>query len=117
MTIEELKALEAAATPGPWVAKLPGYRGDTVSGCMDPCAEVLIEHDEDYPYTIEDLLEADADFIAAARTMLPRLIAVAEAAKAYDDLRGAKGLGMASPQVVHDKRQVLIDAIAALEAP
>lgn len=86
MTLDELQRLCDEATPGEWVAKGPGYRGDGFSGYMDPCAELRIgAYDDEDPYVVDDLEEVDAQFIAAARTYLPKLIAVAKAAKRLSD--------------------------------
>lgn len=82
MKLEEFEALEKAATPGPWKALPPGYRGDTVSGYMDVCAVVQLEPDElDDKYSIQDLEENDASFIAACREMVPKLIKIAKLAQ------------------------------------
>ena len=80
MKLEEFEALEKAATTGPWKALPPGYRGDTVSGYMDVCAVVQLKPDElDDKYSIQDLEENDANFIAACREMAPKLIEAARA--------------------------------------
>ncbi len=69
MTLDQLRALCDAASPGPW------------------------EHDDKFTVSIErgDEMTAfrtyreDAAFIAAARTALPLLLTVAEAAKEFSD--------------------------------
>ena len=88
MKLEEFEALEKAATPGPWKALPPGYRGDTVSGYMDVCAVVQLKPDElDDKYSIQDLEENDANFIAACREMVPKMIRALQMAKK----RGCRG--------------------------
>lgn len=71
MTIDELKKLCAAATPGPWESRMNPwtYRGTVGAKGRGVVAETS---------TFED-----GDLIAAAVTMLPKLLAVAEAAKTY----------------------------------
>jgi len=64
MKLDELKALDAAATPGPWHS--------ASWGVGDGGVDVVF-----YP----DIDSADAALIAAARNALPKLLAVAEAAK------------------------------------
>jgi hypothetical protein len=74
MKLEDLKNLCAQATPAPWE---PNYyfigfdtlfvEGEEFVGCA--------------PATNKDQADKDAAFISAARTMLPKLIAVAEAAQ------------------------------------
>lgn len=86
MKLEELKRLCEAATPGPWrLRDFGSYRGEHGGQIQnyqiyDADSELLLEggvyYDNISPKRIED-----AAFIAAARTYLPRLIAVAEAAK------------------------------------
>mgnify|MGYP001606692644 CR=1 FL=1 len=107
MTLADLRALCGRATPGPWRVGSPDYRcvkhdaphpGEK-SGCeytfqgwyggdyfdrhvstVTPPAE-LIGSTESGPMLTQD----DADFIAAARTWLPALIEVAEAAQKMNE--------------------------------
>ncbi len=102
MTLDELKALEAAATPGPW-EYAHGNVIDHWELWNPKTSEYVVQDDSGVEPRTEDLA-----LIAAARTMLPRLIAVAEAAAwaqrvgaGYDD----------------DCDQALRAALAALEAP
>lgn len=101
MTLEELKQLCDAATPGPW--------GTFVEGDCDHATAYGPQHempnidmsDDDYDAAYQAMWakgEADSRFIAAARAALPKLIAVAEAAKSGSSNR-------------------ISDALAALEAP
>jgi hypothetical protein len=78
---EELKAIEArceAATPGPWVATISP---DGTVAMVDHAT--LRSDDADEPLMIASCdvignLDNDADFIAAARTDIPRLLATIE---------------------------------------
>jgi hypothetical protein len=100
LKLEELKEIEAKATPGPW-----SYNGQGGYVCF-----MSIEDGRPINYVSAPqspgmhLSHLDASFIAAARTMLPRLIKVAEACKTYI------GEG-------HDLPALIEDALAALEAP
>lgn len=69
------------------------------------------ENDDSGTLWYEDPPREEGDFIDAARTMLPKLIAVAEAAK---DLIDAKSDESRMASRVY--RQVLRDKLAALEA-
>ncbi|MHD0300153.1 hypothetical protein RCF19_30055 [Rhodococcus qingshengii] len=69
--VEHTKALEAAATPGPWTRN-----GDFVIGTIDGDTKVLA----DYCWT-----EADAAFIAHARTAVPALVAAVERVQALHE--------------------------------
>ena len=96
MKLEDLKRLCEEATPGPWGLTSPG-------SYIVICPVVYSYRDDDNPYARNG---ADRAFIAAARTMLPRLIAVAEAARVL------------SPIVCRDTPEwwALEKSIAALEA-
>jgi hypothetical protein len=68
MTIEEIKARAAAATPGPWKSKI---NGNTVRsyGIISQTRKIC---------SAISTLTADAEFIAHARTDIPDLIAEVE---------------------------------------
>ena len=79
MTLDELEALAAAATPAPWAhvvrhdhhaaeSLAPGWRGGALDGAATPGLEA-----------------ADYALTAAARNALPALIAVARAAERVRD--------------------------------
>ena len=85
ITDDEIKAARAlceAATPGPWTARFDEYViGDNVS------ARVSIRNDDgawvDSERTIvNESMRGDAAFIAAARTLVPRLLDEVERLKA-----------------------------------
>ena len=71
MTLDELAALEKAATPGPW-RLMPDGDGGFFSILLGPTST--------HPFGEMDV-GTDANLIAASRNMLPKLIAVARAAK------------------------------------
>jgi len=96
MKLEDLKKLCGKATPGPW-----SYAPPVVD---DPQFENAIRAGQ-FQLVLTDY---DASFIAAARTYLPKLIAVAEAAKslpihAWGDL-------------ACEEREQMFKALAAMEA-
>ena len=74
MTLADLRALCGRATKGPW---------RSVRNSQRPYKHVIFDGkpDRDAMYTTSPLEATDADFIAAARTWLPALIEVAEAAE------------------------------------
>lgn len=95
--LDQLKALEAAATPGPWIIKTGttraiGAAGDVVVG--------LISN------------QADAELSRAARNALPDLIAVAEAAREWVDYQVYEKRGLFRDGIPGD----LMDALTRLEA-
>lgn len=87
MTLDELQKLCDEATPGPWAP----YADGTILGPSGMLG------------TATDF--GDRQFIAAARTYLPRLLAVARAAKE------------AQYQVLGEAGAAIEVALAALEAP
>lgn len=73
MTLEEIKRVCEAATPGPWAPDLyfeTRLDGSTITRASGPNLR------DDRAQS-----ESDAAFIAMARTVLPKLLKVAEAAK------------------------------------
>ena len=79
MTLAELRALCERATPGPWRVQ---YTGNFIGELHHrPDLRVIVDHRENFSCSGSDL-----DFIAAARTWLPALIEVAEAAKETERL-------------------------------
>jgi hypothetical protein len=92
MTLDELQLLCDEATPGPWGSV--GFAG----------SENGITNDPGHPSTWED-----ARFIAAARTYLPMLLAVAQAAASIaceDDVKDAL--------LCHNQGMALLEALEAL---
>lgn len=72
--IAEVRELDAKATPGPWVSKI------------NHAPYKCVWFDPEGNYTTLELKAEDADFIAAARTLLPDLANRLEAAlKAIED--------------------------------
>ncbi len=81
MTLDELKALEAAATPGPWrhgeVHEGCAWVG---TGCDAWLGGIRMTTLDGYNFQVRQRDgQGDAALIVAMHTMLPRLIAVAEA--------------------------------------
>lgn len=102
MTLAELRALCDAATPGPWRydEHQPEWNGDASYSVVVPhLGEQMLLDDTRY-YPTAPAERADARFIAAARTAMPLLLAVAEAAT----------------KIYPGQLQSLDDALAALEA-
>jgi hypothetical protein len=86
MKLEEIKRLCEAATPGPWrVTEYPKEEwgpSDTIEGDIHGATQAwerTICDDTQYYPTAPGL--ADVRFIAAARDLVPKLLAVAEAAE------------------------------------
>ena len=78
--LREWKALEAAATPGPWFADGSCLMHDVRHADLDHDFRVSLLNGTDgvdVPGWCESA--ADAEFIAASRTIIPRLIAAVEA--------------------------------------
>ena len=112
--LDQLKALEAAATPGPWpvgfifwsLRQVEKSCNDTVYSHMDG-AELSDDESGRCPS------KTDAPLIAAARNALPDLIAVAEAA---NRLRSACDVYGGNPNLVGALVDSLDEALARLEA-
>lgn len=102
--LADLAKLCAEATPGPWRSRVNDQK---------PYKHVQFDQKSkvDAMYTTSPLDATDADFIAAARTWLPKLVAVAEAARAV--MVGPAG-SMMSSEAAHCYG-VLRDALAALD--
>ncbi len=84
--LDEAKRLEAAASKGPWCFENCGDKcNDWIVGITDPPTEGYFEEDpERKTIRVEEVCEvgerngADAEFIAFARTFVPRAIAAIE---------------------------------------
>ena len=96
MKLDEIRKLCDETTPGPWGSDR------LVLGCEDFAATGPLHVDKASAL-------ADCRFIAAARDLMPKLLAVAEAAD--DRIAGAIDMG-----VNPDYFQPFFDALAALEA-
>lgn len=94
MKLEEIKKLCEASTPAPW-----HYDGYDVMEADTPCIIATPQSD------------ANGLFIAAARDLLPKLLAVAEALQSVVAEEGVKESLCCYVQGV-----VLLDALAVLEA-
>lgn len=112
MKLEDIRKLCDAATPGPWVwhhAYPDGDRRD-YSTLQSGVARVLDDGSACGEYNKEiDPHGDDAAFIAASRTLLPKLVAVAEAARAVTDYKLRDGYDF------HEALVVLAEALTALE--
>ena len=73
MTLDEIKRITTAATPGPWLREIHGTQEGSFDLATGPWHD---QRQEDNNKSTQD-----AAFIAMARTVLPKLIAVAEAAQ------------------------------------
>lgn len=76
--VEHTKALEAAATPGPWWAIVVNRSDDEaeIFAGSGLSSDLLVAR---------DALSADAEFIAHARTAVPALVAAVERVQAQVD--------------------------------
>ena len=103
MSLDSIRARVEAASEGPWHVS---FTGEQVHG---PQSE-----------WVSDAYENDAEFIAHARTDIPLLLKVAEAAKELEVFRATvKGFGDASGPcffVSVPSLQTLRDSLAELEA-
>lgn len=117
MTLEEIRKLVDAATPGPW---------DEDVGQRDPIPILQEFYKENglppsvkqfFPIgpesTLESQADADARFIAASRDLVPRLLAVAEAAQQL--ICGMNSIG--TKDYVRACADKLDNALADLESP
>lgn len=73
--LAELRALEAAATPGPWTDDAAGYWGDMPRIYGDGFLIAVVGNAQPER---GDCWDADAKFIRAARNAIPRLLATIE---------------------------------------
>jgi hypothetical protein len=78
--LSELESLVSGASPAPWVASVEGRdhtSGDNVILIGDPHEDDMYVHRD-----AGSASTADLDFIAAARNLVPRLIAEVKGARA-----------------------------------
>lgn len=111
MNLESLRKLCDAATPGPWRLdeRIPEWDGDGSYSIVVPhLGEQMLADDTRYYPTAPPT--EDARFIAAARTALPLLLAVAEAA------RGIPSQPSPAHRLLTPGWDELNAALAALEA-
>ena len=73
--LADLRALEAAATPGPWTDDAAGYWGDMPRIFGDGFLIAVVGNAQPER---GDCWDADAKFIRAARNAIPRLLATIE---------------------------------------
>ena len=116
MKLDEIRKLIDAATPGPWVVyqeKVGDLRH--VQAKFDP------ENDDSFPAL--DCYPHDAAFIAASRTLLPRLLAVAQMVEEfangkldYGDITAPVARAAMLEHMFFVMRQKAREALAALEA-
>jgi hypothetical protein len=113
ITAEELAAIKAradAATDGPWTCEPGGDESDVYSeasvplGCSRTC--VLI-----------DARLRDSEFIAAARTDVPRLVAEVERLRAWIDHVGLFAAGRSRVLYCDQIVDMLESAMSGAEAP
>jgi hypothetical protein len=116
MKLEEIRKLIEATTPGPW--RFDNGNDDVEGGgwnrwtvCDISRGERLgVNHADGEPNLNPTDFRDDGEFIAASRTLMPKLLAVAVAAKIRNPLGDDEYYKMA------DAVKALDDAIAALEA-
>ena len=84
MDVEHTKALEAAATPGPWATTPPNSNSGWLGNYWSIGTEVdgLLERFTGDSGGALDNTQADAAFIAHARTAVPALVAAVERVQA-----------------------------------
>jgi hypothetical protein len=109
-TLERLKALEKAATRGPWTAWQRRHKNDW---CIDSDEALLSRLAElrGPESSANTCVSADAALICALRNAAPGLLAVVEAAKMLMD---SGGLSLES-EGARDAHGLLFDALRALE--
>ena len=100
MLIDELEKLCNEATPGRWV----------LNDCDDEC---IMQADKGVPITKDYLPEywkkEDADFVIAARTYMPKLIAIAKAAITVLKISDEDQFGSIGYHPAMDLRKALAD--------
>lgn len=90
MKLEEIRKLIEAATPGPWRYDHGNQEVETRIGRWNVCDIDMYRQGRDPEASHPGDRSDDGEFIAASRTLMPRLLAVAEAA-AKLDLWGSRG--------------------------
>ncbi len=103
MNIEDLKILCEAATPGPWCRRVEKKSDSFQLGMGDSGPHPVLYGNHQ---AFINWREQDLDFIVASRNILPLLIAVAEAAKAF----------MAEGKSYDDTEKCHVDMESALKA-
>lgn len=110
MKLEDIKRICEAATPGPWPRAFSRFdEGDGGAAAIGP---IIRNDDEDEE---DGQAQADQDFIAMARTVLPKLLKVAEAAKRFRD-SGWDENGNCDRPDRHVAARALWEELAALES-
>jgi hypothetical protein len=103
---DQVAAVLAAATPGPWTER-PNHR---------PYHIVVFGGQKAYRdgFTTSDILREDARFIALARNTYPELLAVARAAEAYVRLHDTMNYPETAAMYPADLRTALSDLEAKI---
>lgn len=85
MKLEDIEKLCSEATPGPWLCDSCGdvFSKDQTRWCEKHQCEMAVEIGTTRFYSEEN---ADAKFIAASRTLMPKLLAVVKESKEYRKL-------------------------------
>jgi hypothetical protein len=107
MKLSELERLTEAATKGPWI--VDPYRPSAAS--------ILGAIEDGAPILVDDVKTADADFIVAARSAMPILIEIAEAAQMLTRGDCFCEAGIGNPMVCGHSAgcAALVDALKRLE--
>lgn len=121
--LARIEELAEKATPGPWNAggysDYPGDEGSAITaGAEGTMEERGIAYAVEYSWTTPESCKADAEFIAAARTAVPALVAgvrsrderIAELEAARDARVKAEALDLAADQAVVGRNGDLIAA-------
>ena len=103
-TIDRLKALEKAATAGPWIT----------GGCSGRMVKPVAFYGGDGFLADVDTKE-NSEMIVSARNALPALLKVAEAARAYHDMATSR-YDSSRVAEFERKQDALGEALAELEA-
>lgn len=118
MTLDELEALAAKATPGPWGAERFGLIAAPIDGARRQVAAVVGDAPSygDPRVDADSIRDANTRLIAAMRTYLPALIAIARAADDTDHDSRCGAL-LSQPRACDCRRAPIAAALARLEAP
>lgn len=108
MTIEEIEKLCNKATPGPWYydsgnMQVESHRTDLYRLPIVDIASISERREWAEEHEIKDSWDRDddGDFIAAARILMPKLLAVAKAAK-NDRARGGFNMLMETGKALEE---------------
>jgi hypothetical protein len=107
--IDRLRELDSAATPGPWRTY---HDGLTLDGEERQLVSEVAD-DTDYGAVAKWMTPADAALIAEARNALPKLLAIAEAARMVSQWHDSIGSGPI--EVLNAELGGLKELVAALD--